>query len=132
LRAYLRTRDFSPAAVDQATARLRSLRYLNDDNFAKSWAFRRAHDRGYGPRRIAGELRQKGIDPVLVRQVVRETFAELDEVEAAKRLLGKRFTAADLTERKTVRRAAAFLLRHGYSSETVFNLLGYSTDDGNA
>jgi SOS response regulatory protein OraA/RecX len=68
----------------------------------------------------------------LVRQVVRETFAELDEVQAAKRLLGKHFAGADLTERKTVRRAAAFLFRHGYSSETVFNLLGYSTDDGNA
>lgn len=132
MRAYLRTREFSDGAVDQAIERLRSFGYINDDHFAHSWAARRVHDRGYGPRRIADELRGKGINPVLVRQVVRETFAELDEGNAAKRLLQKHFKDADLTERKTVRRAAAFLLRRGYSSETVFNLLGYSIEDGKA
>lgn len=111
------------------TEKLRSLHYLNNETFARSWALGRAQDRGYGPKRIEQELKSKGIDHSLIRDVLRETFDEVDETAQAKRLLTKHFKDGDLTELKTLRRAAAFLQRRGYSSKVVLNLLRYPIED---
>jgi regulatory protein len=109
--------------------KLRSLTYLNDETFARNWALARAQDHGYGPRRIEQELRSKGVEEPLIRTVLRETFDQVDEDERAKRLLAKHFKDGALSEPKTMRRAAAFLQRRGYSSKVVFNLLRYSIED---
>jgi regulatory protein len=67
--------------------KLRSLNYLNDEAFARNWARSRAETRGYGPKRIEQELRSKGIGQALIREVMRETFGQLDESARAKSLL---------------------------------------------
>jgi len=59
--------------------KLCSLNYLNDETFARNWARSRAETRGYGPKRIEQELRTKGVAPALVREVVGETFGQVDE-----------------------------------------------------
>lgn len=109
--------------------KLQSLHYLNEEAFARSWALTRAQRRGFGPKRIEQELRHKGIGQSLVRDALRETFEQVDETERAKRLLTRYFKGGDLTEPKTLRRAAAFLQRRGYSSNVIFNLLRYSIED---
>ncbi|MGH7853665.1 MAG: regulatory protein RecX [Candidatus Binatia bacterium] len=129
IRRYLSRRGYSTGAADSVAEKLRSLTYLNDETFARSWALTRAQDHGYGPRRIEQELRSKGVDQILIRTVLRETFDQVDEGERARSLLTKRFKGGDLTEPKTMRRAAAFLQRRGYSSKVVFNLLRYSIED---
>jgi regulatory protein len=111
------------------TEKLTSLHYLNDQTFARNWALGRAQGRGYGPKRIEQELRIKGVGQPLIREALRETFDEVDETLQAKRLLTKHFKGSDFTEPKTLRRAAAFLQRRGYSSKVVFNLLRYSIED---
>ena len=129
VRRYLSRRGCAPGAVDAVTEKLRSLQYLNDETFARSWALGRAQGRGYGPSRIEQELRSKGIGQSLIRDALRETFDQVDETDRAKRLLDKHFKGCDLAEPKTLRRAAAFLQRRGYSSKVVFNLLRYSIED---
>jgi regulatory protein len=109
--------------------KLRSLNYLNDENFARTWALGRAQGQSYGPRRIEQELRSKGITQSAIHQAVRETFDEVDETKQAKRLLERRFKNADFSEPKTLRRAAALLMRRGYGSKVVFNLLRYSIEE---
>ena len=116
-------------AADSVIEKLRSLHYLNDESFARDWALGRAQDRGYGPSRIEQELKSKGIDQPLIRDALRETFDQVDETEQAKRALTKHFKSSDLSEAKTLRRAAAFLQRRGYGSKVVFNLLRYSIED---
>jgi SOS response regulatory protein OraA/RecX len=60
---------------------------------------------------------------------VREAFDEVDETQQARRLLERHFKGGDLTEPKTLRRAVAFLMRRGYGSKVVFNLLRYSIEE---
>lgn len=118
-----------PAAVESAVGRLRSLKYVNDEVFARDWALARAQGTGYGPSRIDQELRSKGISQSLIRDTLRETFDQVDEAGRAKRLLVKRFAGAALKESKTRNRAVAFLQRRGYSSKVIFDLLGYSIEE---
>ena len=128
VRYYLRRLGCAPTLIDPTIDRLRSLNYLNDENFARSWALGRAHGRSYGPRRIEQELRSKGVGQPAIRQAVHEAFDEIDETSRAKRLLERHFKGKDLNQ-KTLRRAVAFLLRRGYSSKVIFNLLRYSIEE---
>lgn len=109
--------------------KLRSLNYLNDETFARNWARSRAETRGYGPNRIEQELRTKGIAPALIRDVVGETFGQVDEWKKAKSLLEKRFKSKQFDDPKMLRRAAGFLQRRGYSSKVIFDLLKPLGDD---
>ena len=103
--------------------KLRSLNYVNDGSFARNWALTKAQSRGYGPRRIEQELRTKGIVPSLIREVIRETLDQCDEKTQAKKLLAKRFNRENIRDLKTLRRAAAFLQRRGYSNQVISDLL---------
>jgi regulatory protein len=109
--------------------KFRSLNYLNDETFARNWARSRAETRGYGPKRIEQELRTKGIGQALIRQVLRETFGQLDESARAKSLLEKRFKNKHLDDPKVLRRAVGFLQRRGYSSKVIFDLLKYPLEE---
>jgi regulatory protein len=109
--------------------RLCSLNYLNDETFARNWARSRAETRGYGPKKIEQELRTKGIAPALIREVVGETFGQVDEWKKAKSLLEKKFESKQFDDPKMLRRAAGFLQRRGYSSKVIGDLLKHPLGD---
>jgi regulatory protein len=123
IRSYLLRRGYPPAVSDRVLEKLRSLNYVDDGSFARNWALAKAQSRGYGPRRIEQELTTKGIVPSVIRQVIQETLDHCDEKTQAKKLLAKRFHSADFRDLKTLRRAAVFLQRRGYSSEVISDLL---------
>jgi regulatory protein len=123
IRSYLRRRGYPPGVSDQVLEKLRSLNYVNDGSFARNWALTKAQSRGYGPRRIEQELRTKGIVPSLIREVIRETLDQCDEKTQAKKLLAKQFNSENIRDLKTLRRAAAFLQRRGYSNQVISDLL---------
>jgi regulatory protein len=129
VRLFLHHRGFSKPAIETAVQRLVSLNYLNDQVFARYWALARAQGHGYGPLRIDQELRFKGIAPLVIREILRETFGQVDEAAEARRLLTKRFKGERLKEPKVARRAAAFLQRRGYSGRVIRDLLGCSLEE---
>jgi regulatory protein len=122
-------RGHSAAITERTLEKLCSLNYLNDEAFARNWARSRAETRGYGPIRIEQELRTKGIGQALIREVMRETFGQVDESARANSLLEKRFKSTQFDDPKTVRRAVGFLQRRGYSSKVIFDLLKYPLED---
>ena len=123
IRDYLRRRGHSREVAEQVLEKLRSLRYIDDESFARNWAMSKTRNRAYGPDRIARELRAKGIAAELIRQILRDIFGRCDEKTQAQRLLAKRFGGEDLRDLKTLRRAAAFLQRRGYSNAVISELL---------
>jgi regulatory protein len=85
--------------------------------------------RSYGPRRIEQELRAKGVEQPLIRDVIGATFALGEEEKNAKSLLEKKFKGINLRDPKVLRRASAFLARRGYSSQVIFSLMRRCSDD---
>lgn len=122
---HLIRRGYSAAAATEALEKLYSLSYLNDENFARTWAASKFTSRGYGPKRIEQELRSKGIRETLIRDVLRETFDPECVTDRARSLLAKKFDSQDFSDPKVVRRAVGFLQRRGYSSKVIFALLKY-------
>ncbi len=96
---------------------LRSHGYVDDAEFSRQWVEARSEGRGVGSRRLAAELRQKGVD----RSVIGSALGQVDpalEVEQATGLALKRHSQLKSEEPRTAKRKiAAYLQRRGYSWE---------------
>lgn len=104
---------FEPEAITGAVTRLQSAGYVDDTAFARS-RLRRRQEQGRGARLIAAELRQKGIAP----EVIDEVLGDRDEdVEVARaRELAVKLVARKAGESPAKRRdhVMAALVRRGY------------------
>jgi len=129
VKIYLRRRGASDTVVDATLEKLRGFNFINDETFARNWALSRAQSQGYGPRKIAQDLRTKGVGDAVIGAVVKEIFDQEDEEKRARKILEKNFPSDILQEPRALRRAVAFLQRRGYSSKVIFTLLHCPMDN---
>ncbi|HUH66539.1 MAG TPA: regulatory protein RecX [Syntrophales bacterium] len=130
LRAKLKERGFEEPVVEEVTARLRELNYLDDESFARQWARNLAVNRLLGNRRIAASLSEKGIRDQLIRQVLSEVREELSEEEAVFRLIRKKMDKKTAKmDDKEKRRLAQSLMGKGFPPGLVFDILKRSKED---
>jgi regulatory protein len=89
LQTKLRGGGFTAPVVDGVIEKCRELGYLNDVSFARQRARELAVNRLAGDRRIAFDLRERGISEELCRRAIAEVRGELSEGEAVDRFLSK-------------------------------------------
>ncbi len=97
--------------------------YLSDERAAAQWVA--AKQARYGPRRIAQELRQKGIDEALI--AASTPALQANELEAARAVWQRKFRAAPQDDKERARQMR-FLLGRGFSPDTVFRVLREVSD----
>ena len=99
LRAYFRSelgvrlarKGFGPDDVEAALDRCAELGYLDDRATADRFVQLRAEERGWGPRRLAAELRQRGVGEGLAEEASRLSPQQLaGALRAALRLAERR------------------------------------------
>lgn len=83
-RNHLIERGFDREEIEEELSALKEFRYLDDDRYAESY-IRYAKNKGRGPSRIALELKEKGLDSGLTRELLKEHFDRDEEKEAAMR-----------------------------------------------
>ncbi len=116
LQEKLRRSGFEDAAIGILLDALVAEDLLSDRRFADAYARARV-ERGYGPRRIAFELRERGVEPALIDAALRDYASEW--VDRARRQVLRRFGAqppADFRERA---RRMRFLERRGFPADVV-------------
>jgi regulatory protein len=123
VRTKLIQAGFSPKIIETILEKLRTLKLLDDEAFARSFAQARIEDRGYGPLRLERELRLKGIAKTLVGRILDETFGRQGGKDRAQALLEKRFRGKDLSNAKNLRRVISFLQRRGYRDSVIAEVL---------
>jgi len=123
LQQRLARRGYARDQISVVIARLTASRYLDDVEYARSWARSRAHRRSVGPARLAQELRTKGIAEEHIAGALTEAFGERDAREVAEAAaLRKLGTLRDLEPKVARRRLAAHLTRQGFAVEIVLAL----------
>ena len=123
LRQRLARRGYANDQIDAVILKLTASRYLDDAEYAKSWARSRAHRHSMGPARLAQELHAKGIAEEQIAGALREAFAERDVREVAEAAaLRKLRSLRNLTPEVARRRLAAHLTRQGFAAEVVLAL----------
>ena len=115
LRGRLLRAGYAGETVNLVVGRLGELGYLDDEEFARSWA-REGARKKYGPRRIRQDLKRAGVDEEVVRAAVEDEFAGRSELEEAVAAARRRYNTGEGSDAQA-RRVYGFLARRGYSAE---------------
>ncbi|WP_298819263.1 RecX family transcriptional regulator [Chloroflexus sp.] len=125
IQRYLQRKGFSEPICAQTITRLRELGLLDDIDFAGRWIANRRALRPRGERALRAELRQKGIDPVIIEQALAADdsgMTEAERTEAAARAALPRYSGlADWVTFQ--RRLGGYLLRRGFAGEHIHPIL---------
>lgn len=120
----LHDKEFDVAIITAVLDDLARFGYVNDRQFANQWARSRIRLRGFGRRRIEQELKNKGIDREIIREVFDEIYVDETELETAKLVAGNKINTMKCLDRETRRRRlAGFLERKGFSFEIIRTVL---------
>ena len=96
---------------------------VDDEAFARSWVQSRQPGKGLARRALAQELRRKGIDDEVAREVLDEVDPA-DEEEAARALVRKKLRSLSRVDDTTAtRRLVGMLARKGYGSGLAFSVV---------
>ena len=96
---------------------------IDDEAFARAWVDSRRRTKGLATKVLALELRRKGIDDDVVREVLHDVDPD-DEREAAHRLVQKKLRSVQgLDPSAQVRRLTGMLARKGYAPQVAFDVV---------
>jgi regulatory protein len=113
-----------PAEVTAAVLdRFEAAGLVDDEDFARSWVQARQRSKGLSSRVLAMELRRKGIDEEISREVLGELDPEA-EIQAAHRLVQAKLRSMSRFDDTTkIRRLTGMLARKGYSPQVSFDVV---------
>ena len=108
------------AAVEAAIARLRELRYLDDQRFAEQQASSLVRNRAFGRRRILQELKSRLVDYPHIEPALAQAFEETDERQLLEKALDRKIKSLHLplNPRKTASLCAS-LMRQGFRADDI-------------
>lgn len=127
----LRMKGYEPEIGEEVIARLRDLGMIDDAAFAGTLVRDRVRLKPQGARRLANELRAKGVDDETARAAIRETMAgeQTDERELARRAAEKWRPRAGEEPARARRRLHGYLARRGFDSDVIREVLDETAPD---
>jgi regulatory protein len=129
IRQKLKRRGFGSDEILAAVAECERLNYIDDERTARVYIGQLVR-RGFGFRRIAIELKKKGLQGRRIEDILEQQRAEIDEREIARRVLQKKMKSFEReTERKKRRdKIYRFLDYRGFSRSIISELIRELTD----
>lgn len=120
LREKLLEGGYPSAIAEMAVLYVESYHYVDDDRYTRNYVS--FHKNRKSKRRLAADLRQRGITDAMIEEVIQEEYDQ-DERDIAKALLAKRHYDPASADRKERERNFRFLLSRGFESILVSELL---------
>jgi regulatory protein len=132
LRAKLLAGGFAEKVVAGVIEKCRELGYLNDGNYARQRARELAVNRLAGDRRIAADLRERGIAESIGREAIAGVREELSEEAALERLLRKKskgLAVSGMDDRQKARLVRS-LIGKGFPTGLIFRKVNRTEEEG--
>ncbi len=121
LRERLREKEWAEeSAVERVIARLQELGYLNDEQFAASYANARLTVKPLGRTRLRRDLQRKKLSPQTVENALTDAYTEHSEEELIDRAVAKRVRLKGTPQTpEAAKKLFDYLLRRGFSFDLV-------------
>lgn len=121
LRERLLEKEWTNAAiVDEVIEKLKEYNYLNDAQFAKSFAASQIRQKPVGKKVLKQKLAQKKLDKETVEEALEKALEETPEAEIIERAIEKRLRLKGKPEtREDAKKFYDYLLRQGFSYDLV-------------
>lgn len=115
----LRSRGVDSNLAERVLNRFEEVGLVDDRQFAQMWVQSRQASRKLSIRAITSELRQRGVDPILIEAAVSQV-SDADELRAARQLAERKSRSLlGLPRAAQFRRLSGSLARRGYNSDLV-------------
>jgi regulatory protein len=115
LRTHLERRALEPAIVPHVMARLKQEKLIDDARYALDFARSRASGRRQGGRRIAQELRKRGVPDQHINAAIAQVFTDVDEAAMVRKAIERRTrTARGPFDQRKMASLYRALLRAGF------------------
>jgi regulatory protein len=122
----LKRKKFDAATIKKVLEFLKEKDFINDKDFAKSWAESRLK-RVWGLKKIKEELKLKGIAQDTIDNQIAEIKKSYCEKEIVSEIIEKRTKRLKGIEpEKAKRRIYAYLLRRGFSQDVIIEALNHT------
>ena len=120
IRRKLERKFGETASIEQAIARLRELRYLDDQRFAEQQASSLVRNRAFGKHRVRQELKSRLVDYKHIEPALEQAFEETDERQLLEKALDRKIRSLRLpaTPRK-IASLRASLMRLGFRADDI-------------
>ncbi len=123
LRNRLKIKGFAKDIIDLVIKELYGIGLLDDLAFARLWVESRIK-KPLGLNRLSYELKIKGIDKEIVKQVISDFDSPEEEEAVVRELFQKKLKKlTNLDKQKIKSRLWSFFLRKGFSKDIVFDVL---------
>lgn len=124
LRQRLLRRGHPPEQVDEALARLKSERALDDARVAEAIARTEISLRGRGKLRVRQQIKQAGIAPATASRALERAYEDVDPQALLIAALDKRLRGrTEIADQKEMQRLYRYLVAQGFGSDKVISLL---------
>jgi len=114
--------EIGKTLVELVIRRLKDQGYLNDAKYAAAYSTFRRDNEKFGRKRVAVDLKAKGVHPEIIDKTVQSTFAEIDEEKQAREYL-RRKRIEKPRNKKEAAKIFRLLMRAGFGSKTIFTIL---------
>lgn len=123
LRTRLLEKDWTtPEIVDAVLDKLKEYNYLDDEQFARTFAASQIRQKPIGKRVLKQKLAMKKLDKETVAEALEKVLEEMPEEEIIERAIEKRLRLKGKPEtREDAKKFYDYLLRQGFSYDLVSN-----------
>lgn len=122
LRRRVAPDEAGEAAVEAVILKLKDQQYLNDSAYAAAYSSYRQSTEKFGRRRVAADLRAKGVHPEVIEKSLSAAYSGINEEKLAREHLARKRLRKP-KDQKEAARIFRSLLRAGFSSRTIFSIL---------
>ncbi len=128
LRDSLRNKEFHPHTINMVVTHLNEMGILDDKRFARTYTNHILSRKPAGKALLQRELRLKGINLSLIKEVLQETLQENNEeqlaYDAALKAMKRYHSSTKLADvKKYQQKLSAHLSRRGFSFRTIHSVL---------
>ncbi|HEY6305578.1 MAG TPA: RecX family transcriptional regulator [Candidatus Angelobacter sp.] len=129
LKRLLRNRCPEEALIERVIARLKDQKYLNDSNYAATYAAFRRDNQKFGRRRVVTDLKVKGVHADVIDKALDQAYSGVDQLSLARAFLRRKRMKKPATNAEAARIFRA-LLRAGFEvSASITVLKNWEVED---
>jgi regulatory protein len=115
---HLKRKGFTSELINQTIERLRSQKYLDDQEFARAWLKSRTRRKPASKSALQFELKQKGID----EKIIKDLLMDIDNNELARTCVETKLRLwGDLDREDFKKKTINYLKRRGFNYEVCLN-----------
>jgi regulatory protein len=123
LRQRLARKEHAAPDIDEAVARLKAERALDDTRVAAAIARTQTAYKGRGRRRVAQAIERAGVSRDTARRATADVFGELDEDAHLAAALDKRLRGRPIEDEAHMRRLYRYLVGQGFDTGRILAAL---------